>query len=361
MKLNHLEHVEDYLLTGHFIQGIDVIASVAEAITGRVSKHLKISTKYDGAPAIVFGINPDNGKFFIGTKSVFNKRIPKIAYSEEDIHALYGDSPGLAQKLCTAFDLLAYEYFGLETVPNGVYQGDLMFTKDSLLSDDRTVYFTPNTITYRSNKNCDLGKVIAEAPMGIVLHTQYHGDVLAEMVAKPVDRYEFVDMNSQVMFIDPAVDINDYILTPLQYNTILDSIGFCEKTHDTITDRSIYIRHGDMLKMFMNHCIKIGESNPGVPMYTTFLVNRKQDALAKESVDKMGIFQDIFVMYRHMWYMKLILIQEMSANPAFFTEVNGTPTKGEGFVISYHGVLCKFVDRREFSRLNFANKRFAST
>ena len=44
------------------------------------------SVKIDGSPAIVWGTNPDNGKFFVGTKSVFNKvRTPKINYSVEDI------------------------------------------------------------------------------------------------------------------------------------------------------------------------------------------------------------------------------------------------------------------------------------
>ena len=41
---------------------------------------VNMTVKWDGAPAIICGVNPENGKFFVGTKSVFNKT-PKINYT----------------------------------------------------------------------------------------------------------------------------------------------------------------------------------------------------------------------------------------------------------------------------------------
>ena len=55
----HIEHPEDTILTGDL--------SVLDAFTA--DNHY--SVKIDGSPAIVWGTNPENGKFFVGTKSVF--------------------------------------------------------------------------------------------------------------------------------------------------------------------------------------------------------------------------------------------------------------------------------------------------
>ena len=74
-KILHIEHPEDTILTGDtsFLQSI------------KTKQHL--SMKIDGAPAIVWGINPATGNFFVGTKSVFNKVKIKINETHADIDA----------------------------------------------------------------------------------------------------------------------------------------------------------------------------------------------------------------------------------------------------------------------------------
>ena len=81
MKNLHLEHPEDTILTGDL--------SVLDAFSNRM--HNSYSVKIDGSPAIVWGVNPENGKFFVGTKSVFNKRTPKVNYSIQDIERNHPD------------------------------------------------------------------------------------------------------------------------------------------------------------------------------------------------------------------------------------------------------------------------------
>jgi hypothetical protein len=68
MKNTHLEHPEDSILTGDL--------TVLDWFTARGN----LSVKIDGAPAIVWGINPANGEFFVGTKAVFNKVKIRIAH-----------------------------------------------------------------------------------------------------------------------------------------------------------------------------------------------------------------------------------------------------------------------------------------
>jgi hypothetical protein len=84
MKNTHLEHPEDSILTGDL--------SVLDWFSNQSVKD-KVSVKIDGAPAIVWGTDPETGKFFVGTKSVFNKVKIKINYSHEDIDINHGNVP----------------------------------------------------------------------------------------------------------------------------------------------------------------------------------------------------------------------------------------------------------------------------
>ena len=119
----------------------------------------RVTVKWDGAPAIICGVNPENGRFFVGTKSVFNKVSPKIAYSQEDVESMY--PPGqLAEKLKDA-----YQYLSQLSIP-GVVQGDLLFTDDKYeanIGGDNCIAFQPNTIVYAVPKDSDIGKKIEQA------------------------------------------------------------------------------------------------------------------------------------------------------------------------------------------------------
>ena len=127
----------------------------------------RVTVKWDGAPAVICGIDPQKGDFFVGTKSVFNKVNPKICYSEQHVDKIY--PPGqLADKLKAS-----YRY--LSKLPiRGVVQGDLLFTDDkyvATIGGDRCIAFTPNTITYAVPVKSPLGQTIQTAKLGIVFHT----------------------------------------------------------------------------------------------------------------------------------------------------------------------------------------------
>ena len=121
MQLKHIEHPEDTILTGDL-----------SAINWFTTKG-KLSLKIDGCPAIVWGTNPENGKFFVGTKSVFNKVKKMICHSHEEIDILYSNKKDLADKLHLCFDNL--------TRTNHIYQGDFI----GVGGDD---LYQPNTIGY---------------------------------------------------------------------------------------------------------------------------------------------------------------------------------------------------------------------
>ena len=170
-KNTHLEHLEDSIL----LDGIDgakdafkFLDQLAKTFSGTSSNNFKITTKWAGAPAIFCGIYPGTDKFFVGTKSVFNKDA-KINFTDDDIDVNHGHAPGLVSKLKAA--LKYFPSLGIQ----GVAQGDLLFTDDKYeanIGGDTCVAFQPNTIVYAVPKDSDIGQKIDNAKFGIVFHTQ---------------------------------------------------------------------------------------------------------------------------------------------------------------------------------------------
>ena len=137
-KLTHIEHLEDHPINNGqegFNKAVDVLHAVKNHIkSGRKSPDLTM--KHDGSPSIVYGHHPENGKFFVATKSAFNKT-PKINYTDKDIEKNHGHAPGLMEKLHTSLNHLK------KVAPKtGVYQGDLMFTDEDKKHSKGKVSFT---------------------------------------------------------------------------------------------------------------------------------------------------------------------------------------------------------------------------
>lgn len=191
VKAGHMTHLED-LVFDLGVEGtrkaINFMRDVRDMLSqGSGGKKAVATVKFDGAPALIMGINPENGKFFVAKKGIFNKN-PKLYYSHADIEA---DTQGdLANKLKVAFT--ECKKLGLTS---GVYQGDIMFTSDSLKNEkidgEDYVTFHPNTIVYAVKKNSALGGQIKRANIGIVWHTTFEGDTIASL--KPTFGKPIVD------------------------------------------------------------------------------------------------------------------------------------------------------------------------
>ena len=178
-KNTHLEHLEDDIINRGAVGGenaVNFLKAVRNMLAGS-GKGTNMTVKWDGAPAIICGVNPENGKFFVGTKSVFNKT-PKINYTSRDIARNH--SGVVADKLRVCLANLSRLNI------KGILQGDLLFTDDLKtinIDGEKMVSFTPNTITYAVPVNSDLGKRILKAKMGIVFHTQYNGKTMDNLSA----------------------------------------------------------------------------------------------------------------------------------------------------------------------------------
>ena len=180
-KNTHLEHLEDDIVNSGKAGGFNAIKMLRELgkMLSEPNSSIRVTTKWDGAPAIVCGTDPITGYFFVGTKSVFNKTNPKIMYSKNQIIGEYQNQPGVSKILK---DCLTYlPSLGI----SGVVQGDFLFTSESKstkqIGGEECITFQPNTITYAVPTGTPMGDQIKSAKIGIVFHTAYDGDSLSNM------------------------------------------------------------------------------------------------------------------------------------------------------------------------------------
>jgi hypothetical protein len=181
-KDRHLTHIEDAVLEGGVVgtrNAINFLLSLRDMFAddgqtlAEARGSLILRTKFDGAPAIYAGINPENGKFFVGSKSIFAKNA-KLNYTEADVRANH--QGGLADKLSAALKYLP------ELGIKGIVHGDFMFSKSELKNETidgkKYITFRPNTITYAVPANSKIAQQVNAAKIGIVFHTSYHGKTM---------------------------------------------------------------------------------------------------------------------------------------------------------------------------------------
>ena len=390
-KNTHLEHVEDDIINRGSKGGqnaINFLKSIRNMLAGSSGKKVNMTVKWDGAPAIICGINPENGKFFVGTKAVFNVT-PKINYTTGDIRRNH--SGELANKLAIALRELA------KLKISGILQGDFLFSKSDLktakIDGDNMITFTPNTITYAVPVNSDIGKRIRRARMGIVFHTSYSGKKMKDLKAGfgTVSGRSGI---SSVFLADAAYrDVSGSAkLTKAELSTFdarlrmaegsLSKAGPMLDTMNVSDPLSIGFR----LKTFFNHYIRNTQGNMAkvktlVSMFRDYYENvLKAEIDARKTESGKKKYKDIleknlklidrnnqalyFAIASHVTLQnaKNFLVSKLgeiqSIGHFLRTPTGYKVTAPEGFVAVDRGAgAVKLVDRLEFSRANFTAEK----
>jgi len=383
-KNTHLEHLEDDIINRGSTGGVNAInflKSVRNMLAGK-GKTPNITVKWDGAPAIICGVNPENGKFFVGTKSVFNKT-PKINYTTADIRKNHDGE--VARKLQVCLDQLSRLRI------KGILQGDLLFTNDlkSITIDgEKMVSFTPNTITYAVPADSDIGKRISRAKMGIVFHTQYSGKTMDSLSASfgtvtgSTNRNVFLASagykQTSVMFDKSELNKFDAQIRMAE-GSLSKAKPILDLMSGNVTDE---LSVGYRLKTFFNYYIKNSNSDMGKvrvmqqqfrDYYENFInaeidsrkTPRGKEKFIKAKADNLRFIDRnktalYFAIASHitLGVAKNTLLQKMNQIQSighFIRTSNGyRVTAPEGYVaVDSKAGAVKFVDRLEFSRQNF--------
>ena len=375
----HLTHLEELVLT-QGPEGYNMarafLLELLETLKGNTGSRVQTSVKWDGAPAIFAGVNPENGKFFVGTKSIFNK-VPKINYTPEDIVKNHGHAPGLVDKLTKALKYLPS--LGIEKI----LQGDFMFDDEMLevteIDGEPHYRFKPNTIVYAVPVDSKLGREIGQAKFGIVFHTTY--DSLDSGASYGAD-VSNLNRSPGVWFDDAFFtdDTGTVTLTDDEESTVRSLVKQADVVNNKIDYEGL---PSDFLNIYINSEIRKGQflENPEVS-YQGFInwyqsrVEKKIDSLKTEK-GKMRAFNqgeerikqfeskqediiNLFKVSRLLFEAKNIFINKYNNavynTKHFIDDGSGdlVVSNPEGYVaVDHEGNGVKFVDRLEFSRANF--------
>ena len=387
-KNTHLEHLEDDIFNNGFAgaqNAINFLESLREMLsTGSGGSNTKVTVKWDGAPALICGKDPESGDFFVGTKSVFAKD-SKACFSVEQIEYFYGDHP-IKDKLIAAFNVLK------ELPIKGVLQGDLLYvgTPPLVSMGGKKCYkFKPNTITYCVEKDTEMGKKVAASNLGIVFHTSYAGASIQSLSSSFGVDVSGLQGNSNVaVFSAEFQNINGAAnLSPAEKNRLNNSLRVA-KTNLTrgrnflnaIGGGTKTMDYAAMFKIYFNAIIKTGRIPSSAAQmsagFKKFVNDRYNKEIAKKKTEKAQkdwtkkrddalkyLNSNQSVIYATLsGFSNLINAKEQIINKlkriegvgTFLEDENGYKvTSPEGFVAIKDGTAVKLVDRLEFSRANF--------
>jgi len=389
-KNTHMTHIEDLILDGGVKgarQAIIALRSLRDMLQGNSKSAVNVTVKWDGAPAVFAGEDPQTGEFFVAKKGIFAKN-PKIYKSHADIDA---DTSGdLSKKLKLAFDNL--KDLGIK----GVIQGDFMFDSSDLKKETINgiphVVFHPNTIAYAVPLDSSLAKEIRSAKIGIVWHTTYSGATFETM------RAEFgreivpkLKRTKDVWMQDATLpDLSGTVtLTRSETDLINKKLSAAGKIFKQIASSTLKEIESNkelngLINIYNNTKVREGQRVTNTKKHATGLVMwvnaryqkeidkrssqagkdvqiAKRDAILK-FFDKKNIknLEKVFELQNYVIDSKLIIINKLNKLSKIGTFVKTKSgfkvTNPEGFVAidRMEGGAVKLVDRMEFSTNNFS-------
>jgi hypothetical protein len=392
-KNTHFEHLEDDIINNGFEGGKNAIAFL-EALNGMLAGNstskVNVTTKWDGAPAIVCGPSPENGKFFVGTKSVFNKT-PKVNYTIQDIKNNHEGPVANILRECLQY----LSGLGMKEI----LQGDLMFTnstkkktayKDPSGKQEAMISFQPNTIVYMVPENTPFGKKISRSKLGIIFHTTYKGRSFDKLNAKFGANVSKLRRTPNVWYDDASYkDVSGNALMTIGESqqlqkTINMASGSLKKSKELLnkvkTEKNT-LSVGVQLKTYLNSFIRAASDLPSTKetasKFREFYKERTQKEIdrvkTEKSKEKYQVIQDTGLKfidnhnesvyfacatYKTLQTAKGVIISKLNKAKSIGTfkrTANGLQTTNpEGYVaVDKKGKAVKLVDRLEFSIQNF--------
>jgi len=379
-QLKHIHHAEDRPLM-HGAGGFEhARGSLLQAHEHMKAGHhnTNLTMKYDGSPSVVFGHHPKSGKFFVASKSAFNKD-PKLNYSHADIQKNHGHAPGLVTKLSAALEHLP------KVAPNqGVYQGDLMHSHGDVQHDKKTgtAKFTPNTITYTAHG--EEAKKAAASKVGVVVHQKYeHGSdkELHNMSATPHPDMHNFGQHKDVHLKSAEHDTSKIDYPQKDQETFHKHMAAAKEIHDTHGAKmygAIHKSHageGGHLGTYINSTVRDAE----IPTAGGFKKHmeahfekaagklKSEAGQAKKKAEgtehaahieaNKSHYENLLGMHQHLQKAKDTLVTNLNKHTGGFEHhIDSSKTDPEGFVVNHEHEgrtePTKLVNRKEFSKAN---------
>lgn len=363
MKVDHLEHLEDTIFFGPkkllpliIFKGIRVLIGT-------------FSLKWDGAPSIFAGTDPSDGKFFVSSKSIFNKE-PIIYKTHQDVLDHCSHDSDLVRKFSAALTILE------KSAPDNIIQGDMLWGPGSELEWDASRMkhvFHPNTIRYEA----DYEDAMYSSIMGIAWHTSYEGEI--GNLQKSKNAYNFSLSENPALY---SFNADDWANTLPHVDLDIDRDGlnkhaaqilysFWTKLHNNEVIGTLFLRWCNHLVRNPNHkwphifvawvndkyCKKIDS------LKTEDAKNRWRDELEmikcfiEDNMTQVELLLDFHTMIAIEKKKVINTLNRLTDVKAYVIDLSRSEqieVGHEGYVLSHDGETVKFVDREEFSYNNFS-------
>ena len=389
-KNTHMEHLEDNLLNAGVNgarESINYLRALRDMLSGDSKAAVNVTVKWDGAPAVFAGIDPNDGKFFVAKKGIFNKN-PKVYKTNKDI------DDDIAKG-----DLNIKMKLALKNLPalniKGVIQGDFLYAKKDIkkanIGGESYITFHPNTIVYAIPAKSKLASQILRSEIGVVWHTEYRGKSFESMSASfGKEIASNLKASGSVWSVDAIYkDVSGTAtMTKAETASVTATLSKAGKKFNSIK-RSTFdgiTENPDLLertKKFVNVKVRAGEKVKDPSKFVTELMDYIYQAYQKEidklksdkgkavreekrkdvlsyfsNTDKSQIVS-LFELYNLIVDAKLTIIRKLDRAKnvgTFLKTANGYKvTEQEGFVaidrVGKNAV--KLVDRLAFSNANF--------
>lgn len=368
----HMDHPEDMVILGG-IPGYMPLDQALATMQRAAKDPKKITIKFDGYPAIIFGAGAD-GKFTIMDKHMFNRGAnrPQIHSPQQfaEYEAQRGDKgrSGLVELVGKIWAGLQKNYTG-----PGYYMGDLLF--HDVLKDEGGMYKfrpNPNGILYQVQVDSDIGKLLTGKVSGIAVHRY-----LSPEAANTEDQVTWlsdlgnlqnasnVALLPVTMPVTPKININEKLRAGAESakaseQQIYDFISGAPQSAAVFANNfTVYINSkvaaGNLKNLYTDFGPWITQRLDS-QVASNKLKQEKRDAILDYLKKNNATVKQLFKNWINVYNYKMDIVKQID-QAAKSSPIKGYLQSGqesqEGFV--YGGL--KFIDRMGFSAQNLAAKQ----
>lgn len=375
----HIEHLEDLIFSGGFNgarSAFNYVENLRRMFAQGQGKIGKVKERWDRGINIICGIDPEDGKFFVGTEVALQQK-EAACKSKAEIYKFYGYDDVVTKQLKLALKYLPQLQIG------SVMGGSLLFTSDNILitntNGQPTYIFTPNNITYAVEVDSDLGNKLSAAKIGVIFHTTYEGNSLTAMTPNQEANIAGLKPSKNVWMDDDTY--KDYTgiasLTPeenarllvglrrgastitkidaAKFNAIISNSDFIEYmrkfVHDKIGDKDLLIDPMRLIREFINY---YKEKNAEVTDKSDKNLSEKAAKIEKFISDNLNAILGVFSVYKKIIELKLLImdkIRQVESTGIFVRDNLGYKINNpDGFVaIGHSNGIINLVTKIEYN------------